>query len=246
MPSKTKTRNDITARLVELPEKIFRYIQEKRLSQPDSTTALATLLKTEMEISGLRPDKYPVTGFIAYLGLLTQWNKAYNLTAIRDHKKMITHHIMDSLPVLPYLNGDRCLDVGTGAGLPGLILALATPAKHWVLLDSNNKKIRFVNQVILELNIQNVETVCSRVEEYNTDKLFSTIITRAFGRLNKFYHLTRHLLLPNGKLLAMKGNEISEELAELDKNAMQVQVHNLHVPGANKQRTLLEIRSFPA
>lgn len=199
-----------------------------------------------MEISGLQPDKYPVSAFAAYLELLTKWNKAYNLTAIRDHKKMITHHLLDSLSVLPYLNGNRCLDVGTGAGLPGLILALTTPEKQWVLLDSNHKKICFVNQAIMELKIQNIETICSRVEDYNTDKPFSTVITRAFGSLTLALKRTKHLLTSATNLLVMKGEDIVQELEELDKNVMQVQVYNLHVPGAIRQRTLVEIKDFPA
>lgn len=196
-------------------------------------------------MSGLQPEKYPVTVFAAYLELLTQWNKAYNLTAIRDHKKMITHHILDSLSVLPYLHGNRCLDVGTGAGLPGLILALTAPEKQWFLLDSNQKKVRFVNQAILELDIQNIETVCSRVEEYKPDKPFSTVITRAFGRLRKFYQLSRHLLSPDGKLLAMKGTEFSEELADLDQETVKAQVHPLWINGITGQRSLVEINALP-
>lgn len=215
------------------------------MSDLDSTKELATLIKTELAKSGLQPDEYPVTVFAAYLELLMQWNKAYNLTAIRDQKKMITHHILDSLSVLPYLHGNRCLDVGTGAGLPGLILALTAPEKQWVLLDSNHKKVRFVNQVILELTIQNIETVCSRVEDYNTDKLFSTVITRAFGRLRKFYRLSRHLLSPNGKLLAMKGTEISEELMELDPSTVKAQVHILPDHGKTGRRSLVEMNALP-
>ena len=199
-----------------------------------------------MEISGLQPGKYPVTAFAAYLELLTQWNKAYNLTGVRDQKKMITHHILENIPVLPYLNGNCCLDVGTGAGLPGLILALTTPEKQWFLLDSNHKKVRFVNQAILELNIPNIETVYSRVEDYNTDHLFTTVISRAFGSLKLTFDRTRHLLSSATSLLVMKGEDVMQELKELDESAMQVQVHTLHGAGVSKQRTLIEIRAIPA
>jgi 16S rRNA (guanine527-N7)-methyltransferase len=215
------------------------------LSNINSTTALATLIEREMKISGLQPGKYPATAFAAYLELLTQWNKAYNLTAIRDHKKMITHHILDSLSVLPYLNGEYCMDIGTGAGLPGLILALSTPERYWYLLDSNQKKIRFVNQAIMELNIHNIETICCRIEDFHSDKYFSTIISRAFGRLSKFYQLSRHLLSPNGKLLAMKGADISEELAEMGQGTINMQVHTLRVPGITGRRSLVEINVLP-
>ena len=196
-------------------------------------------------MSGLQPDQYPVTAFAEYLELLTQWNKAYNLTAIRDHEKMITHHILDSLSVLPFLNGGHCLDVGTGAGLPGLILALTTPEIQWILLDSNQKKICFVNQAIMELKICNIETICCRIEDFHPEKIFSTIITRAFGRLSKFYRLSRHLLSPNGTLLAMKGTGISEELAELDQRTVTAQIHTLRIHGITGQRSLVEINALP-
>ena len=213
------------------------------MSSPDSISEFTTLITTGLENSGLKPADYPVTAFAAYLDLLERWNRAYNLTGIRERKKMVTHHILDSLSVLPFLHGDRCLDVGTGAGLPGLILALATPGKQWTLLDSNRKKIRFVRQAILELNICNIEAVCSRVEDYNTDKPFATVITRAFGRLNVAIDCTRHLLTSTTALMVMKGEDILPELEDLDKSTMQVKVHNIDVPGISKRRSLIEIRT---
>lgn len=214
------------------------------MSSPGSISEFTTLITTGLENSGLQPGNYPVTVFAAYLDLLERWNRAYNLTGIRDHNRMITHHILDSLSVLPFLHGDRCLDVGTGAGLPGLVLALATPGKQWTLLDSNNKKVRFVRHAIQELNICNIEAVCSRVENYNTDKPFATVITRAFGSLAKFYLLSCHLLAPGGKLLAMKGKDISEELAELDQEMVNVHIYPLEVRGITEQRLLVEINAL--
>jgi len=154
---------------------------------------------------------------------------------------MLAHHILDSLSVLPYLHGEHCLDIGTGAGLPGMILALARPETHWVLLDSNRKKIRFVNHAILELKLNNVEAVCTRVERFKYSRNFSTIITRAYGSLVTIYRHARHLLSPDGRLLAMKGTDISAELAELEEAAITKHVHILNVPGVDKGRCLVEI-----
>lgn len=156
---------------------------------------------------------------------------------------MLAYHVLDSLSVLPYLQGEHCLDIGTGAGLPGLILALARPETHWVLLDSNHKKIRFVNHAILGLKIDNANTVCSRVEKFNTGRKFSTIITRAYGSLIKVYQNARHLLSPDGRLLAMKGADISAELEELKNAGITTHVHKLEVPGVDKGRCLVEMRA---
>lgn len=191
---------------------------------------------------GLAPDEFPVAAYVRYLELLMQWNRAYNLTAIRVPEQMVTHHILDSLSVLPYLNGDRCIDVGSGAGVPGLILALATPQKHWVLLDSNRKKIRFLNQVIIDLNLKQVVTELCRAEAYRPARLFSTVIARAYGSLDLICNQTRHLLAPDGHLLAMKGAVSEEELTGVDSSAFGVRIHELQVPGIAEQRSLVEIR----
>lgn len=195
---------------------------------------------------GMLPDKFPVTSYASYLKLLNKWNKAYNLTAINDIERMVPYHILDSLSVLPYLNGDYCIDVGTGAGLPGLILALATPEKHWVLLDSNQKKIRFLNQAVIDLNIKNVSTARNRAEDFKPAKLFSTIIIRAYGSLGLICDQTRHLLAPDGIIVAMKGAVSKEELAEVDKSTHKVQIHELKVPGITERRTLVEITPLPS
>lgn len=191
-------------------------------------------------------DQHTVDAYCAYLQLLTEWNKAYNLTAIREPEQMVVQHVLDSLAVLPYLHGKLCLDVGSGAGLPGLILALADPDSHWVLLDSNRKKIRFLNQVVLELKLENVEVVCSRAEAFKADSHFSTIISRALGSLSQFYDYSHHLLLPDGRLFAMKGPNVSAEVAELDQKLLKVQVHLLDIPNISGQRTLVELSVFPS
>jgi 16S rRNA (guanine527-N7)-methyltransferase len=175
---------------------------------------------------------------LAYLGLLVKWNRAYNLSGIRDPEQMLSHHILDSLSVRPYILGRRCLDVGTGAGLPGLILALSLPETHWVLLDSNRKKIRFLNQVKLELKVGNVEVRHGRVEEFQAAQPFSIIISRALGPLARFWKMTEKLRNEDTRLLAMKGTLPREEMAELGKN-VGITVHKLKVPGLDEERHLL-------
>jgi 16S rRNA (guanine527-N7)-methyltransferase len=136
----------------------------------------------------------------------------------------------------------KCLDVGTGAGVPGLILALANPEQHWVLLDSNSKKIRFVTQAVIELEVNNVEVVRNRVEDYQSDTPFTSITARAFASLAQLYKSTRHLLTKEGVLLAMKGPELAENIAQLDQNELDVQIHVLNVPGIDSGRSLVELR----
>lgn len=215
------------------------------MSGPGEADRFSVRISAGIEALGLNPDQFPIAGYAAYLCLLKQWNRAYNLTSIRTPAEMVTHHIQDSLSVLPYLHGDRALDVGTGAGLPGLILAMARPDMRWVLLDSRQKKIRFLNQAILDLRLTNVETVCKRVEEYRPAALFSRVITRAFGSLSKFYVGTRHLIAPDGSLLAMKSGVVSGELEKLQglKNAPAcIKIYSLSHPGLRKTRCLVEIR----
>lgn len=215
------------------------------MSDPQSSNQLVNSIRHGLTALGMQPDVHPLDDYIRYIQLLQEWNRAYNLTAIREPEQMVTQHILDSLSVLPWLNGDYCLDVGTGAGLPGLILALAAPDKQWVLLDSSHKKIRFVNQAIIELKIPNVKTECTRVEQFSTEQLFTTIITRAFGSLNTIYTETRHLLASGGSLLAMKGNNLAGELAGLADGTVKVQVHTFNVPGISAQRSLVEIKALP-
>ena len=209
-----------------------------------SAGQLAEQMSAGIEALGQQSRQHPVVQYVSYLRLLTQWNKTYNLTAVRDPEKMVTHHILDSLAVLPYLCGDHALDVGTGAGLPGLVLAMARTDMHWILLDSRQKKIRFITQAIMELRLANVETVCVRVEEYRPAALFTTVITRAFGSLVNFYESAKHLLAPAGVLLTMKGGDLSGEIEELQdsKDAPGfIRLHKLAVPGVAKDRCLVEM-----
>jgi len=203
---------------------------------------LETSLRSGLTALGFDPDDHPCAAYLAYIDLLGHWNRAYNLTAVRGAEKMLSWHVLDALSILPYIHGSICLDVGTGAGVPGLILALANPDRHWVVLDSNSKKIRFVTQAVIELAIGNVEVIRTRVEDYKPATLFTTVTARAFASLPLLVEQTRQLLTRDGILLAMKGTELTEEIAQLAQHAQDVQIHVLQVPGVDSGRSLVEVR----
>lgn len=176
---------------------------------------------------------------LRYLELLSQWNNVFNLTAIRDPKEMVMLHILDSLSVAPYLHGSRLLDVGTGAGLPGIPLALLHPEKQFVLLDSNSKKTRFLTQVLATLPIKNVEVVHARCEEFKPDVCFDSIISRAFASIQVMLDTTQHLVCADGQFLAMKGVYPTEEIAAIPIGYQLIAVHPLNVKGINAARHLV-------
>jgi 16S rRNA (guanine527-N7)-methyltransferase len=180
-----------------------------------------------------------VEKLIAFIRILTKWNKIYNLTAYIDLKKMITHHILDSLSILPFITQKNTLDVGSGAGLPGIPCAIARPSHNFVLLDSNGKKTRFMTQIIGELKITNASVIQVRIENYQPQHCFDNITARAFSSLHKILSLTDHLLCPDGQLLVMKGVYPYKELQEINKSA---NVHQLVIPGLHEQRHLVCIQ----
>ena len=175
---------------------------------------------------------------LKYLGELVIWNKAYNLTAVREPAEMVTRHLLDSLAVLPHVQG-RVLDVGTGAGLPGVPLALANPALNVTLLDSNGKKARFLRNVQRSLPVTNVEVVEARAETYVPPALFDTVISRAFASLGEFLAATARLGARNGRWLAMKGKLDAKELAEVPPGFRVEQEIQLKVPGLDEARHLI-------
>ena len=205
------------------------------------SASLLVQLQQGVEAMDLKPNDLPLQSYLSYIELLVQWNSAYNLTAIRDPEKMLAYHVLDSLSILPFIHGNDCLDIGTGAGLPGIILALAKPDTQWVLLDGNNKKTRFVQQAVMTLNLKNVEVVCSRIEKYQAEHRFSTIVSRAFTSLADFYACSHHLLAPGGSLLAMKGPDPEDEISALPAEDVSTKITSLSVPGVTAGRTLVQI-----
>lgn len=182
----------------------------------------------------------------AYLHLLAKWNKTYNLTAIRRESDMVSHHLLDSLAILPYLNGREILDVGTGAGLPGLVLAIALPDRSFSLLDSNSKKTRFCTQAVIELGLDNVDVTCARIEAYQPPqgKVFDTVVTRAFASIDDTLSGLKHLLRPETELLLMKGQHPGQETGAIHGFTLNSAVHRLEIPGLQEERHLLVLRDI--
>jgi len=179
---------------------------------------------------------------IKYVELLNKWNKAYNLTAVRKPEQMVVRHLLDSLSISPFIQGKKILDVGTGAGLPGIPLAILFHEHHFTLLDSNSKKTRFVVQASSELELPNVGVVQSRVEEFQSADGFDTIITRAYSAIGNMVEQTSHLLLSDGVFLAMKGVNPTTEIEELATNYIVKENHAIAVPGLEEERHLLEVK----
>ncbi|AHL77586.1 16S rRNA methyltransferase [Stutzerimonas stutzeri] len=181
---------------------------------------------------------------LAYLALLNKWNKAYNLTAVRDPAEMVSRHLLDSLSVAPYVahHGSRWLDVGSGGGMPGIPLAILFPERTFTLLDSNGKKTRFLTQVKLELKLANLEVVHSRVEQFRPEHPYTGITSRAFSSLSDFADWTRHLGNLDTHWLAMKGVQPDDELQALPADFQLERCLVLKVPGCQGQRHLLILR----
>ena len=181
---------------------------------------------------------------LAYLALLIKWNKAYNLTAVRNPDEMVSRHLLDSLSVVPFVAqyGDNWLDVGSGGGMPGIPLAILFPERRFTLLDSNGKKTRFLTQVKLELKLANLEVIHSRVEEFRPQVPFSGICSRAFSSLQDFTDWTRHLGNGDTHWLAMKGVQPDDELQALPADFRLQSCDVLKVPGCQGQRHLLILR----
>ena len=176
-----------------------------------------------------------------YVALIEKWNRVYNLTAIREPEKMVSHHLLDSLAVAPHLHAKRLLDVGSGAGLPGIPLALAHPDMHVTLLDSNHKKAAFLNQAVMELKLKNAEVCAERVETWQAQNKFDVIISRAFSDMSEFVRITRHLLAPGGIYAAMKGLHPYEEIDKLPPGCKVQRVLPLAIPGLEGARHLVLI-----
>ncbi|SMG63244.1 Glucose inhibited division protein [methanotrophic bacterial endosymbiont of Bathymodiolus sp.] len=191
-------------------------------------------------IECLRLDVSPAQQnlLLDFVTLIQKWNKAYNLTAIRDRNEMLRLHILDSLAILPYVTGKRIIDVGTGAGLPGIPLAILMPEVQFTLLDSNSKKTRFVQQVVLELKLNNVQVVHSRVEKLRCSGEYDAVLSRAFASVDDIMNLTEHLLQAEGVLIAMKGQNPEAELKNIKRSYT---VNSIVLPGVEAERCVLRI-----
>jgi 16S rRNA (guanine527-N7)-methyltransferase len=176
---------------------------------------------------------------LGYLELIAKWNQVYNLTAIRDPQRMVVEHVLDSLAVVPHVVAPRVLDVGTGAGLPGVPLAIVRPAWRVVLLDSSHKRCSFLQQAAIELRLDNVEVACERVESYRPAEPFASVVSRAFSDTAHFARVAVPLVAEGGAMLAMKGLYPHEELAQLAPGVVLEEVVALAVPGLHAQRHLV-------
>jgi 16S rRNA (guanine527-N7)-methyltransferase len=209
----------------------------------DSTALWTRQLDTGLRELRLGPDADQRRRLLVYLALLEKWNRVFNLSAVRDPRELVSRHLLDSLAILSHLHGGRILDAGTGAGLPGIPLAVLSPERAFTLIDSSAKKTRFVRQATLELGLANVEVVTTRIEAYHPEEGFDTITARAFAPLADILGLTRRLLRPGGRVLAMKGPGAAAEVTAAALPAGRLRVLPLAVPGAAGGRWLVVVEN---
>ncbi|NQX87355.1 MAG: 16S rRNA (guanine(527)-N(7))-methyltransferase RsmG [Halioglobus sp.] len=203
--------------------------------------SLDTLLAHGSDQLGLSLEPEQRAQLLEYLTLLARWNRAYNLTAVRDERHMVTRHLLDSIAVSPFLSGKRFIDVGTGPGLPGLPLAIIHPRQNFHLLDSGGKKTRFLFQVKTALCLDNIVVHQARAEAFQADQPYDAVLSRAFASLQAMAAMCRHLLAVGGRFLAMKGAFPARELDHIRRAYSEIKVHSLDIPGLAEQRHLVEI-----
>jgi len=207
----------------------------------------STLLRRQL-VHGLEALGLPATSLgndqlLGYVSLLEKWNSAYNLTAIRDPADMVTRHLLDSLVGLPWVRG-RVVDIGSGAGCPGVALAIMNPALDMTLLDSNGKRIRFLRHVIASLGLANVNVAQTRVEDYRPSEKFDTLVARAFGSLSELLAASVHLIAARGRIVAWKGTYPTTEISEVSAaGEYRCNVQRVFVPGLRAERHLLVMTS---
>lgn len=199
------------------------------------------ILASGAEELGIALDAAQSQALLRLVDELEQGNALFNLTAIRDRAGMLRKHVLDSLSVQPYLRGGRLADIGTGAGFPGLALAIVNPQRRFALIEATGKKARFVQQTAERLGCRNVLIVNSRAESYRPFELFDTVVARALSSLADFVAYAGHLCGPEGRLLAMKGKRPDEEISALPKSFRVLAVHRLKVPGLSDERHLVEL-----
>lgn len=202
-------------------------------------------LRAGIEALGLSLHQSQLDQLIEYLYLLQKWNHHYNLTAISELDRMLSHHIFDSLSILKAVgNCNKALDVGSGAGLPGIPLAIAMPDTVWVMLDSSAKKTRFIQQAIAHCGIRNAQVVHARVQDYHAPDSLDFIVSRAYASLSDFCESVSHLLDSKTRLLTMKAGLKQKEKQDLDQNRFKIDELELEVPGIREARSLVKITSI--
>lgn len=187
----------------------------------------------------LQLSEAQINQLLTYLELLCKWNKAYNLTAVRDPDEMLSRHLLDSLSVVPFVTADRVLDVGTGPGLPGIPLAICYPDREFTLLDSNGKKTRFLTQCKMQMGLKNMTVVHGRAEQHQPASPYDQITSRAFSALKNIIQWCEHLLSDKGQFLAMKGLYPDDEIAEMPSHYQVTRSEVLTIPGCVGERHLL-------
>jgi 16S rRNA (guanine527-N7)-methyltransferase len=203
---------------------------------------LLTVLKDSLENCVLFVSEEQQLKLINYVLMMHKWNKAYNLTSVRDPKKMMIKHILDSIVVAPFLDKVQYIDVGTGPGLPGIPLAIMCPDKHFILLDSLGKRVRFMKQVAYELKIDNIQPVQSRVEDFIPNVEIDGVLSRAFASLKDMLHWCQHLVNSQGVFFALKGQISSDELNELPLEFTLQETIKLDVPNLEGERHIIKIK----
>jgi len=226
------------------------YPGRKKRSKPgrdrhaDHMTAEALLRILSFEVESLDytlPDN-ALPRLVEYVQLLEKWNTVYNLTSVRDKAQMVYRHILDSLVVSPFLQGQRCLDVGSGAGLPGIPLAIVNPEREFTLLDSNQKKTRFIQQAVGELGLTNVTVVTERIEDFHSEVTYDTVTARAYSAIENLINGIEHLIHAESVILAMKGTYPIAELENIPSGYHVESIENLQVPGLDAERHLVIIK----
>lgn len=203
---------------------------------------LLIVLKSSLKNCDLNVTEDQQLKLIHYVLMMHKWNKAYNLTSVREPEKMVIKHIVDSIVVAPFLDKTQYIDVGTGPGLPGIPLAIMCPEKHFILLDSLGKRVRFMKQVAYELKIENIEPVQSRVEDFTSSVKIDGVLSRAFASLKDMLHWCQHLVDSHGVFLALKGQLSSNELDELPLGFTLQETIKLDVPGLEGERHIVKIK----
>jgi len=195
-----------------------------------------------LEQAGISLTDHQKNQLVAYVDMLNKWNKAYNLTSVRDPNEMLIRHILDSIVVAPHLRGERFIDVGTGPGLPGIPLSIVRPECHFTLLDSLGKRVRFLRQVQHELKLENIEPVQSRVEAFPSEPPFDGVISRAFASLNDMVSWCKQLPAQDGRFYALKGLVPDDEIAQLPAGYSVESIAKLQVPQLDGERHLVVIK----